>query len=51
MKVYVEFTAAQDRFCVLTDTCYPQLVKGAFDSVAEAETWATENGYKVNRYP
>ncbi len=49
-EVYVEFTAARDRFCLLHDFGTNELVKGPFDTVQAAKDWADMNGYVVNEY-
>jgi hypothetical protein len=51
LKTYVEFNASRDGFVLLKDVTSPLLVvKGGFKTIAEAENWGTENGYRVNRY-
>lgn len=49
-EVYVEFTAARDRFCLLRDTTVMELVAGPFDTKQKAKDWASTNGYVVNDY-
>lgn len=49
-EVYIELTAAQDKFCLMEDNCSFKLVKGPFETKQQAKDWAAENGYSVNEY-
>ncbi len=50
IETYIEFNASKSGFCLVTDECYPKLIKGGFEFIKPACDWGVENGYVVNVY-